>query len=169
MTVNTELFEYVITDWARNIWAVNNPNPTGTFEDVFYSKDGSRGLSKAQEISERAFIGTCIAMSKIEGKKTFLSDNALTNAWRKNVLRNSFQQRFTIFEDMLVDTLKAGGIEGAVKAYPVNALSVVPQMLECMNAMKYKTEILEHGMFTNLLEQVAKQKPPAAPQNPQPK
>lgn len=166
MTVNAEYFEHVLTDWAENLWLLNHQDRCvdkeskeeviKEFHRNFYP--ATRGLSKAQNLSERNFMRFCWGLTYLEAVVPVpviekISQTKLVDHWRRSVFRNSFQQRYTAFEKILKETVDRFGVQAAVAQCPVN-LARGFDLVEAFQGMNYQSTFLPPKAVENVMQQV---------------
>lgn len=176
--ISSDYLEYIIRDWAENLWTLNNPNAPKEgglqeaiqlrheFSKKFYGDDprGERGLSRLQRTSEQSFVLACYGLAYAgalsEKFSEAVSNSRPFDAWRSSVARNSFQQRYNVFESILKETLDKFGPEAAIKQFPDHSPSA-DSIIATLMHLSYKPQHLDQNTVLDLIRRVAPKGPDA--------
>lgn len=150
--IGHEQTEYILQEWAANLArAVGEHNHFG---EKWYP-DNNRGLTAKQSLSEKAFVlfayGLTYTVGVVSDKAADkIAETKLVDAWRKNVWRNSFQQRYNVFEDLLKETLSTLGAKVAIAAYPKTTTD--PEaVIEAIKFYGYQPKSLDLDIVSDLI------------------
>lgn len=144
MSINHDCFHDVTMKWAQNLWVLANPHKDAYdfYNEYMPASKPDRGLTSTQRASERAFMTLCYGMAYgsivSEGGMEALSKSRLVDAWRASVLRNSGQQRFSKFENLLADAIAKHGEQAALQQYPADLKYDGIDMPATLRWMNYK-------------------------------
>lgn len=158
--IGSEFFESLVTRWAEKLWALNNADkPQKESEREFRAKwypDNDRGLTKRQSASEQGFVLFAYALTYTVGVVSEkaadkISDSKLVDAWRKAVLRNGFQQRYTLFEEILQDTIKKHGEAAAIAAFDAPKDIAASEITGAIDHYRYKAKFMDQDKVKELI------------------
>lgn len=169
---NTEFLEYMLRDWMQAMWEDTHKNeyPDGKYTNAFAKAAypiNNRGLTKKQSFSEQAFTayvyGAVYSVGMVSNKALdAMTDNRLINAWRKSVLRNSFQQTYNFFENTLKEFIDKKGADAAIAMFPkLNGVSSPEELAQTLEYIAYKPKIYDTVYVAELIRRSNQPEAPA--------
>lgn len=175
MTISVEyLQEFILRDWAENLWLLNNAsvNPNAPrydrlkdLHEQFYESVRNNAPQGAKALSARGFTLLCWGMVGVGtvAPKTAdrMSSNKLVDAWRNSVLRNHFQSRYDVFDTLLKETVDRFGTAAAIAQYPANANASPNDVADVFARVNYASRNFAAGEVASMIRKAGN--PPAAP------
>jgi len=173
-TIGSEYLESILRDWTQNLYMLNNQSRVTdaaskrVIEAELLAKmfpNNDRGLTPKQRFSEQSFTRLCFGLAYLDAvsKKASeaISTSRLVDSWRKTVLRDSFQQKYNLFDATLKTTLDTAGPDAAVAQFPRTGASAA-QVIDALQTMGYKTTSVDADAVAALVRKAL----PAAPAAP---
>lgn len=174
-TIGSEYLESILRDWTRNLWMANNQArmtddaSKRAVENELQQKmfpNNDRGLTKTQRFSEQSFTYLAFGLAYMDSVSRKAADaisgSRLVDAWRKTVLRDSFQQKYDLFDATLKTTLDTAGADAAAAQYP-KTLASADQVIEALQTMGYKTRAVNAETVAGLIRKATAAPPATAP------
>ncbi len=156
MKVQTEILEGIVKAWAKNLWLANYPgSEESRFEQLYH---GDRGLTTLQSLSEKSLVGYAFATTRLNDKQaSFAVNNKLVDAWRKNVFKNSFQQKYSFFEKQAYALMQKVDKQAVIKAFPYEMADRHPEVDvgNSLRTMNYKSPLLTISVVASLADTAA--------------
>lgn len=164
MSIGHEFLESILRDWTKNLWMENNKDritdeaSKREVEKELHREmfpNNNRGLTRAQSFSEQSFVlfayGLTYSVGLVSDKAAEkISNTKLVDAWRKAVHRNSFQQKYNLFEKTLKETLDTRGEQAALAAYPDYTVSA-QEVVSTLEEMGYKPKVMATQKVSDLI------------------
>lgn len=152
MPVSTDHLHHKIHEWARALWMLNRRNTAPAeqlredFDARWIDAIGTRG--RAQNASAQGFTLLCYGMATVESvtgaSMQGVSSSRLVDSWRQRVFRDGFQPHYTLFEEILKETIDSHGVAAAAMLFPPSH-SDVADFAAALRAVNCKSTRLAPG------------------------
>ena len=164
--VGNEFLEYTLEKWAKNLYLLNNQTritddaSRAEVEAELHKKwypQNERGLTQAQRFTEESFCLAMHGLGETLGRVSTKAADAvastpLVNAWRTAVWRNHFQQRYSLFEDILKETLRTSDEAAALAQFPKSNGDVSgAAVAKALGIYAYATSFADKDFVKNLI------------------
>ena len=153
MTISPEYIDHQLTDWARNLWALQNAsNPkqmtsqeSHDFSNWYY---GDSVKNHKTSFSQKAFTLYCYGLAHLGNNKVTdkLGDNRLVNAWRRTYWKDHLQTHYNKLDQILDQVLKTKGKAAALSAFPKTNANA-SEFIEAMEDIEYDEKLVSQISF----------------------